>query len=649
MRIPINWLNELVTIPKDFKSMTDRLTMVGHMLDKTTVINGEAVIDLELRGNRADCYSILGIAREVSAMFNSKLKLPQKIDLANEKKLKNITLKIDSHLVNRAAIVEIFDIKIKSSPKWLRDRLVAYGMESINNIVDLTNYVMIETGQPMHAWDLDKLTENEIEVRLARTGEQIVTFQGLNTTLTNSDLVWAMGKNILAVAGGIGEKYHSISDTTQNILIEAANYNRASIRKTIYRHNLLTESGLRQEKELDPNLVEMALGRFLYLIKKNKWGNFNLGMHDYYPNPSKPWQIELNIKKLNDLAGFEIPLKEAEKILISLNFQVISKNKDKLVILVPTFRTDVKIEEDLIEEVLRIIGYDQIPVKTLSLEIPKPITPEFVSQEENLRHAAASVGFDEVISLPFVSEKMSDLNCCLDMEKYEAAVLVNPPSPDTKYLRRSMFPNLLSNTQKIMNERGEIASLFEIGKIYGRDKNKYFESRKIGLTYWTKENKGFINFKSLVLSLLSSANLPDVLFEASKNEILKNSYFLIINGNKIGVGGQYDDIYFLELNLEELLGKTTKYKASLWPKFPPQIEDITLVLPYQSQVGELVNEIKLFDETISNVELKDVYNDSYTFRIWYQSPAKTLENWEIEKVRSKLISTLSKKFGASVK
>ncbi len=649
MRVPIKWLNEFVNIPKDIRVMTDRLTMIGHMLDKVTVVKGETIIDLELRGNRADCYSILGIAREVSAVFNSKLKLPEKIEVVSVKKLKNSVLKVSTPLVNRAAIVEIFDIKITDSPKWLKDKLVLYGMESINNIVDLTNYVMIETGQPMHAWDLDKLKSGEIELRLAKNGEQITTFQDLSLSLSKADLIWAMGKDVLAVAGGIGEKYHSISDTTQNILIEAANYNRASIRKTIYRHNLLTESGIRQEKELDPNLVEMALGRFLYFIQKNNWGTFKSNMYDYYPNPLKSWRINLNLRKLNELSGFVIQLNDVEKILKSLYFQVVLKTKDKITLLVPTFRTDVKSEEDVIEEILRIIGYDNIPVKTLSLEIPEIITPEFINQESAMRNAAVSTGLDEVISLPFISEKMSDLNVSLDNEELESATLINPPSPDTKNLRLSIFPNLLSNTNKIMNERGELASLFEIGKVYSKENEKYFESRKMGFMYWSKENKGFKHFKSLMIALLLKANLPEVLFETTKNKILKNAYNITLDGHRVGIGGQYDDVYYLEVSLDTLLGKTNKYKVSLWPKFPPQIEDLTVVLPERTVIGDVFNHIKSFDSFINEVELRDVYKDSYTFRIWYQSPDKTLDNSEIEKIRTSLVNSLSKKFGASVK
>jgi len=297
MKIPLNWLNEIIPLPADNGVLTDKLTMVGHMLDKRLVIDGEEVVDLELRGNRADCYSILGIAREVSAIFDTKVKLLQTLELTKVSKLLNSNLSVDTPLVKRAAMTEAFDVKITKSPAWLVKKLTAYGMESVNNIVDLTNYVMIETGEPMHAFDSDKV-KGELQIRLAKEGEKMITFQGATLTLTKNDLVWSRGTEVLSVAGAIGEKYHSISETTKNILVEAANYDRANIRRSVYRHNLLTEAGIRHEKELDPNMVDNALGRFLFLLKKHGWGTPNCKIYDYYPKKLNPWKLKLNFDYL---------------------------------------------------------------------------------------------------------------------------------------------------------------------------------------------------------------------------------------------------------------------------------------------------------------------------------------------------------------
>ncbi len=649
MKIPLNWLNELVTLPKNRKVLTDGLTSAGHMLDKIDVVDGETVIDLELRGNRADCYSIVGIAREVSAIFGTKVKYPPTIDLTKAMKLKSTSLKVSTPLVKRVGMVEIRNVKITKSPDWLSRKLAIYGIDSINNFVDLTNYVMLETGEPMHAFDLAKV-ENNLEIRLAETGEKITTFQDLTLSLTKEDLVWAKEGNILSVAGAVGEKYHSISETTKNVLLEAANYDRANIRRTVYRHNLLTEAGIRHEKELDPNMVEIAIGRFLYIIKKYGWGEFKPEMYDYYPNKTNPWKVKLDFNYLRDIGGVDIPKRTIKKILLGLNFEILKQSRDSLEIEVPTYRTDVTCQEDLIEEVLRIYGYDKIPPHTPSLEIPKNVTPQFIKQEEISRNAAVSCGFDEVISFSFVKKDYSEYNMHPDTFDLKPVSIVNPPSPDTKNLRQTLLPNLLENARKIINERGEEVSLFEMGKVYSKVKNKYSEPRKIGFIFWQKDNSNFKVFKGRLDAFFNKAqiDLPEYVNEV-KNLPLSYSYNLKLDNRPVGFGGKVEDIFYAEIDLDEILGKERKYLTKLWPKYPPQIEDITLNFPEKTRLGDVISQITGHSSLITNVELRDIYNENYTFRIWYQDPSKNLTDEEVEKIRNKILNEVKQKFGGVLK
>lgn len=651
MKIPINWLNEFVTLPKDIKKLTSDLTFVGHMLDKIEVKNGGTVIDLELRGNRADCYSILGIAREVSAIYGERLKNIQIVQTKKVKELKNVYLDVQTSLVKRVGMIEIKNIKILKSPKWLSNKLISYGIESINNIVDLTNYVMIETGEPMHAFDLDKIGNN-LEIRLAKKNEKITTFQNNTITLTPDDLVWAKDDKILSVAGSIGEKYNSISETTKNILLEAANYDRANIRRTVYRHNLLTEAGIRHEKELDPNMVDLAIGRFLHFIQKYDWGKFKSEVYDYYPKKINPLKLILDLGYLKSLSGVDIEIGEIKIILQRLSFELIKVDKNKLTVLVPTFRTDVKLEEDLIEEIIRIYGYDKIPAKTLSLEIPSNITPKFILQEQRLRQSAVSVGFNEIISLSFIQEKY-----LLAQTINENVSVINAPSPDTKYLRDSLFPNLLETAKKIINERSQEVSLFEIGKVYQKEKSKYLEKRRIGFIYWHANNNTFPDFKSLILTFFDSAEIKNLEF---KSEIINlnftNSYLLMLTkdlsksrGEIIGFGGKHKDVYYAEIDLDSILEKEEKYNATLWPKFPPQIEDITLQIPEKTYIGEVIQLIKSVNNLITKIELIDTFKDNYTFNIEYQNPDKTLTDDEVKEIRYKILSKLKERFGISIK
>jgi phenylalanyl-tRNA synthetase beta chain len=646
MRIPINWLKEFVNLPKSEKDLTDKLTMVGHMLDKKDVVGGESIIDLELRGNRADCYSVYGIAREISAMYSIPLKNYQTIKLI--KGTIGVDLNVKTPLVKRVGMITIKKVKILPSPKWLKDKLQAYGMESINNIVDLTNYVMVETGEPMHAFDLDKIGDS-LEIRLASEGERITTFQDSVISLTNEDLVWAKGGQVLSVAGAVGEKYHSISPITKNILLEAANYDRANIRKTVYRHKLLTDAGIRHEKELDPTMVESAIGRFLYLIKKHKWGEFEPVFYDYYPRPSRHLVVELNLDQLENLGGVQISLGEVKDILDRLSFKVLKSPGNTLKVEVPSFRTDVSLPEDLIEEILRIYGYDKIPVRTLSLEIPGNSTPDYIYQEGKVKQAATSLGFDEIISLSFVKKDLSKLNVHPESYGKKVIGIVNAPSPDNKNLRITLLPNLFEHAKKAIYEREEGIRLFELGKIYFEINKKYIEERKVAFIYQKGQLGDFSEFKSYINGLFAKLNIAGVGFRQEPvNLPLTNSFQLVIGKVVVGYGGLMDSLYFVEIDLDLILNKEKNYKVSLWPKYPPQIEDITLTLPTKTNIGDVADLIAGFDN-ISKVDLKDTYKGSVTFRVWYQNSKKTLTDNEVAEIRKKLLALVKSKFGGTLK
>ncbi|MDP3888774.1 MAG: phenylalanine--tRNA ligase subunit beta [bacterium] len=653
MKVPINWLKDYTKIPQDLNVLTDKLTMVGHMLDKKETVNSETIIDLELRGNRADCYSILGIAREVSAIFKTPLKTPLLYeDLKKVKELK-VGIKIETPLVKRVMAVIIKNIKLAPSPSWMVNRLSAYGVPSINNIVDTTNYVMIETGQPMHAFDIDKLG-NEINIRLAKKGEKLVTFEGTIIKLTNEDLIFANEKGPLSIAGAIGGRNYSISESTKNILLEAANYNRANIRRTCRRHSLFTEAGLRHEKELDPNLVEEGIKRFLKIIKENNWGEINSGVFDHYPNPKKGLILSLLYDNLWNLTGFQIDRKDVSSNLASLGFKIIEESTKGIKVLCPAFRTDVTQEADLVEEVVRLTGYDKIPLNTLALEIPKLITPNFIRQEKKAKEAVMALGFDEQISLPFVKENDLGINILLDFDSKisaEPVIVANPPSPDFKVMRMSLLPNLLDFAEKIKNERGEKAFLFEIGKIYFKEKNKYEEKRRLGLIYWQKSGSAFSEFKGLLEVLFKQLSLENINFEEKQlNSFDQPQFTAVINKKQFVFGGlAKENTFYAEIDLDAILGQDQVQKVLLWPKFPPIIEDISFIVPHKTKVGGMIQSIESVSPKIKSVQFLNAYENTRSFRIFYQNPHKTLTNKEILEVRKKIEEIIEKEFKAKLK
>lgn len=477
----------------------------------------------------------------------------------------------------------------------------------------------------------------------------MTTFLDKSLTLTSDDLVWANDNSILSIAGAIGEKYHSISDKTKNIIVEAANYDQANIRRTIYRHNLLTDAGIRHEKELDPNMVEQGIYRFLELIEENGWGKIKPFVFDYYPKPVLPWKIFLNYEDIRSLGGVEIDKKVVKDILKKLNFEIKDENEKGIDTVCPTYRTDVKLEEGVVEEILRIYGYEEIPSKVLSLEIPADITPSYINQELELKKILTSLGFNEIISSSFIKESDLKINFLIDGEKASPVEMENPPSPDVCEMRMSLIPNLLDSISKVINERGESINFFEVGKIYFKKDGKYLEKRKLGISYWVKDKIDFQYFKGLLEALFSLVNISNIRFEQVGNIFnYVNSYNLKLDNKIIGSGGRSNNIFFTEIDLDSILGKSGVVKANLWPKYPPQIEDISLIFPDKTYIGDVINIIKN-QKNISDVELKDTFKDSYTFRIWYQDPDKTLTNDEVETIRSSFLKRLKQKFSVTLK
>lgn len=648
MKVPIKWLADYVSLPKDITKLTDSLTLAGHMLDKKEFYKGQAVIDLELRGNRADCYSILGIAREVAALTNKKIKQPPIVKKIKEvKELEQVQLRVQTPLVQRVVMIEIKDVVIEKSPDWLANKLEAYGIEPINNIVDLTNFVTVETGQPMHAFDLDLVGE-KIEIRLAKKDESLLTFQDTVIYLTTDDLVWVNNDNVLSVAGAIGGKKHSVNKNTKNILLEAASYNQANIRRSVHRHNLFTDAGIRHEKNLDPNLVDMAVYRFLYLLAQNKWGRIEKKIVDYYPKPIKPWKLSLDYEKVKRVAGLNLTNTKIKSTLTALNFETKKTDRKKLTVLVPTYRTDVTQEEDLIEEVVRIIGYDKIPLNVLSKQIPANITPNYIKQELDLKESLTGLGFDEVISLSFVNEKSLKRNVAYEKNKVELVTVQNAPSPDAKVMRMTLLPNLMEFTQKVKNERGEYSQFFEIGKVYFREQGQYTEKRRLGLTFWAKD-ASYQHFKGILESFFAKIGLENVEFDiALDHPILKDAYTLTTGKQTIGYGGKTKGVFYVEIDLDSVLSKTKQPQATMWPKYPPQIEDITFSLPEKTLLGKVIKQMEVTPQ-VQKVKLVDQYKNYYSFRIWYQDNKKTLDNKEVKQIRTKIINSLQNKFGAAVK
>ncbi len=603
MIVPLSWISDYVKVPP-VKELTDRLTSIGHMLDKVTKKDSELLIDLELRGNRADMFGLMGIAREISAAFNLPFTPPPTINLPKKDKLSSlIAVQSDvSDLVTRYEAVHI-KVKIEPSPKWLTDRLALYGIPSINNVVDVTNFVMMEYGQPLHAFDFHQLSGGQLILRRGKPQEKFHTIaQGQVVTLTHDDLVIAddTQAQALTMIGGLNSK---VTEKTTDIILESAVYNPANCRRTSRRLKIFTESGLRHEKHLDPNQVESALSRAYYLLQQTASAHAIGLISDYYPNPVKQLSIDFDPIEVKRITGTDVAINEIQNILDRLDFKF-TKNK----IHVPTYRTDIKEGADIVEEIIRIYGYDNVPSLPLADAIPVPQTYPEVNLMEQVRDQMVKLGFNEVITLSMVEN---------DQAK-GGIKLVNPPDPDRAMLRTKLSPSLEAYTNRLLNLQQPRVAIFEIGKVFWQKANKYSESLHLGMALggldqppsWNNPSRPVTIFdiKGRIEKLQQLLGVPKLNYELS----------------------QENGVFLAEIILDSLTIPRFVDNYAVVSRFPAIIEDVNL----KGEFEKLASQIKKLSPLVKQVHLIDKFDDKLTLRITYHSATKQLASEDIAPVRS---------------
>lgn len=603
MIVPLKWLSEYVKLPARTSDLTDKLTSVGHMLDKLKVVDGETIVDLELRGNRADMFGLIGVAREIAAIFNSRLKLPP-TSLLPKTDPKSLLVQAEQSaagLVKRYIAIKL-SVKVGPSPKWLTDRLTAYGIPSLNNVVDITNYVMVETSHPMHAFDFAKLNGHKLILRRAKSGEKFNTIQqGTTLTLTPDDLAISDDSSVqcLNIIGGFDTR---VTEATQNIILETAVYDTASTRRTARRHKITTEGGSRHEKYQDPAELPFTLARAVYLLKEIASAKVESELSDYYPHPVTPKSIDFDFSEVARLTGCQVPNSDIKSIFTRLELQIIN-NK----VTVPTFRTDIENTADLVEEIIRIYGYDSIPLTPISSATPIPQTYPSYSIQEKLRRHLISLGLNEVITLPIVSNRYAAPT---------SAKLINPPDPDAAVLRHSLLPSLSHHASRWLNLNQPRVAIFEIGKVFSKSKNRFTETLQLGLAIAGKDQ--------------TMRNLTGVLQKLSA--LLKTKIDPIIE--------TYDNIYLAEINVDKLLLKLPSFVDyySVVSQYPAIIEDVNVA--YTGNYAATVEKLKKVSPLIRNIELIDKYETKLTLRITYHDPKKQLSSLDIIPIREKLLKVM---------
>lgn len=466
MKVPLIWLKDYAETSKSAGELAASFTQLGLMLDKP--LDDKNVLDLEHRMDRSDWLSLIGCARDLAAFEGIPLKLP-KLSTKPGKVLppsEQIKITVNTPTVRRFQTRIFKGIKVGDSPKWLADRLTAYGMESINNIVDITNFVMVEYGQTMHAQDIAKLKGRDITIRPAKNGEKLVTLLGTEVKLDTDAFVLTSGGEVTVIGGIVGGKNTGVTDSTTDIVLDSGSYDSRTIRKVSRKLKILNESVSRNDKFLDPRAIDLALARATDLILELAGGTYHAN-GDYYPSPATPKTMTLRLSRLQLLSGMEIPLSTAKKILKSLEYSLVEEGEGSLTVEIPYFRTDVEVEDDLISDILRINNYSNIPLQALSTPVPTDITPSIYRFEEQLRDLLVAQGAHEHIT--------SSLTIATDAP--DQVLLANALSSDQNALRRDLTPSLTRVLSTYKKHKINHVPVFEIGKVFRKTDSAYLEGR----------------------------------------------------------------------------------------------------------------------------------------------------------------------------
>ena len=603
MKIPLEWLKEYVDLEDlTTKEIGDAFTQLGLMLDKP--FDGK-VFDLEHRFDRSDWLSILGCARDLVALLDRDLKLPKSFMQEGKKQTKDqlVDIKVDCpDAVNRFNTRVFRNVAVKSSPEWLKTRLEAYGIPSINNIVDITNYVMVELGQPMHAQDLAKFRKPEIVIRKAHNEEKIVTFLGDEVTLYPDAFVLTQDGVATVLGGIVGGRETGVDQNTKNIILDAGNYDQNVIRKVSRKLKIQNETVLRYDKFLHPDLTQYAIERATYLIQELAGGEYYQNI-DWNPKEYKPKHMTLRYSRILQLAGFEVAQEKVEKILTKLGYTVNHKTSDGLELTVPYFRTDVEVEDDIVSDILRINGYAKIPTAQIQSAPPKEVTPEIYKLEDRLRDCMVNLGAHEHITDPLVSSALSRNENLAGNQ----IILENSQNSQKNALRTNIAETLQELVPNYTKNKISSGTLFEIGKIYTQKDGKkiyesYQETRVLECLVFDK-NKSPKELHKLASSLLGGLlkNIGIQDFRLTKTGHTEAS----IEVSKKTIGTiHYNGFTILT---EELIATKNNTKRILTDIKQEKSVELSLIVPKTTLVGDIISTIAS-EDFVDKVEFFEEYS-----------------------------------------
>lgn len=671
---------------------------------------GDVIFNLEITPNRPDCMCVIGIAREIAALTGKPLHLPE-INYRETEKVIDSSVSveiIDDISCPRYCASLITGVKQGPSPEWMQQYLASYGMRPINNIVDITNYVMLEYGQPLHAFDYHKIEGSRIIVRKAEEGERITTLDGVERLLSQDMLVIADVKKPVAIAGVMGGLDAEVTDNTTTILLESASFNRSVIRRGTKHTGLQSEASLRFDKGTGAELPLTALKRATQLLQELADGKVAEGVIDVYPGKTEPIPIPISTKEVKRLSGLIVSVEKISKVLKLLGFKCQrAGTSSELSVIAPYWRGDIGCPADLVEEVIRIIGYDKVPMTRLCSTLPKQIPSLENKFKKDLRNVFISSGFQEILTYSLTSlTKLQNISPKHELKVTPLKVL-NPMSKEQEYLRTSLRPNILTALADNQKYEQSGIKLFEMGKVFltqqcsdvvdaevneNNESNEnngkaaipsrrelphekemlcaFLSGSKYGLSlYESRESFGYYDAKGVVDNIVSNLGLKAI-FTLSEEEGLfpGRGADIFIDGDKVGVVGevhprvsQYFElsgvVCIIEMDMEKLWSKTKGVKRyQSIARYPDVTRDIALVLNSDinfQQVDDIICAFPLVKKTV----LFDVYTGeqvtagkkSFAVRIIYQSSEHTLTDKEVDRTEKKILHMLQEKLGATLR
>ncbi|MGC2333844.1 MAG: phenylalanine--tRNA ligase subunit beta [Candidatus Acidiferrales bacterium] len=695
MKIVYNWLKEFVEATAPAEELRARLSLAGIAIDSIEETPAGPVLDAEITANRPDCLGHSGVAREVAAIYGLPVKsLKPKLKESSAKAADATRVEIEApELCGRYTARVLRGVKLQLSPDWLRQRLEAIGQNSINNVVDVTNYVMFELGQPLHAFDLDKLAEKRIVVRRARAGEKIRTLDGAERTLAKEMCVIADASRAVAIAGVMGGAESEIGFSSRNILIESAWFDPISVRRTSKALGLRTEASYRFERGADPEMAEMASRRAAELIQQVAGGELLAGVVDVYPGRAASATIELSRKELLRVMGADVPDRDIEEILGALGFHPVRKDAQRgsagsllaaWECKQPSWRRDATRGIDLIEEVARHYGYDKFPPRLPPAKRPAQRLPHAAALDR-LRERVIALGYQEIVAIPLVDARRDEL---FRAEGVAPAVIGNPLAEDASVMRSNGVVSMIGALEWNLNHGQRDLRLFEIGKAYSlhegvpvekmvltlgatgmaREKTIYEDAREFAFA----ELKGDLDsVGQLAGGFAWGSGGPQWLAggRATRVYVAQSRK----GASATGFGGQLarriadqlklrQDIFIAELQLEPMLagvestGVVRKFMPI--PRFPAVERDFSLVLADGVQLAQVVDAIRaLAIPELRGVEALDLFRGgqipagkfSLMIRVTFQSAGTTLTDAQIADFSARIVGALETKLGAALR